>query len=84
MENKILVEVLVPEISSSFSVFLPINKKIGNLIQLMIQGIKDLTDNNYDGNELTALYNRFTGLKYGVNDSLLQTDIRNGSVLILL
>lgn len=84
MKNKILIELLVPEIDASFSVFLPINKKIGNIINLLNQGLNDLTDKNYQGNNYTGLYNRFTGIKYSSNESILDTDIRNGTVLILL
>ncbi len=84
MKNKVLVELLVPELGQSFSVFLPINKKIGNIITLLNRGIGDLSEQNYKGSNKTALYNRVSGIRYRVNDILYQTDIRNGSILILL
>ena len=35
MKNKVLVELVVPTIETSFDVYLPINKRIGNIITLL-------------------------------------------------
>ena len=81
MNNKVLVEIIVPEIDRKFSVFLPINKKIGNIIILINKAIYEL-DNNHIKNT-NSLYNRETGRKYEVNLLLYKTDIRNGTALVL-
>lgn len=84
MKNKILVELIVPSIEASFDIFLPINKRIGNIITLLNKTISDLSEGCYESNANTALYNRDTSQKYEINALLYNTDIRNGTTLILL
>lgn len=82
MNNKVLVELLVPELDIKYNIFLPVNKKINNIINLLIKSIKDLTGKELSNN--VCLYSKETGLKYDENLILLNTDIRNSSVLILI
>lgn len=84
MKNKVLVELIIPEIESSFDVYLPINKRIGSIITLLNKSISELTSGCYVGSNTTALYNRNTSTKYQANMLLYNTDIRNGTTLILL
>lgn len=84
MKNKVLVELIVPSIEASYDIFLPINKRIGNIITLLNKTIADMSDGCYEGNVNTALYNRDTSQKYEINTLLYNTDIRNGTTLILL
>lgn len=84
MKNKILIELIVPDITETYNIYIPINRKIGNLIELLNKSISELTDNNYIGSEKTNLYNRITGEKYHFNSLIRETDIRNGSSLILM
>lgn len=84
MKNKILIEIIVPEIDLKYNMYIPINKKIGNLIVLLNKAIKELSDGVFEGNEKTSLYNRKTGEKYSINTLVRETNIRNGSSLILI
>lgn len=84
MKNKVLVELIIPEIESKFDVYLPINKRIGSIITLLNKSISELTNGCYVGSNTTALYNRNTSTKYQANMLLYNTDIRNGTTLILL
>lgn len=84
MKNKVLVELVVPTIEASFDIYLPINKRIGNIIMLLNKTISELSEGCYKGNEKTVLYNRDTSEKYDINALLYNTDIRNGTTLILL
>lgn len=84
MKNKVLVELIIPEIESRFDVYLPINKRIGSIITLLNKSISELTNGCYVGSNTTALYNRNTSTKYQANMLLYDTDIRNGTTLILL
>lgn len=84
MKNKVLVELVVPTIESSFDVYLPINKRIGNIITLLNKTVAEFSEGCYEGTNNTALYNRETSEKYDVNTLLYNTDIRNGTTLILL
>lgn len=82
MNNKVLVELLVPELDIKYNVFLPINKRINNIINLLIKSINDLTGKTISSN--VCLYSKETGLKYDEDLTLIDTDIRNGSMIILL
>lgn len=84
MKNKVLVELVVPTIESTFDIYLPINKRIGNIITLLNKTVSELSEGCYEGNEHTSLYNRETSQKYEINALVYNTDIRNGTTLILL
>ena len=84
MKNKVLVELIVPEFDMRYDIYIPINKKIGNVIILLNKAISDLTNGIYTGSNTTCIYNRISGLKYNINDLVRNTDIRNGTSLVLM
>ena len=83
LKNKVLVEVVVPDIDQKFNVYLSINKKIGNVIMLLNKAINDL-DENFEPKKNNSLYNRETGERYKPNTLIYNTNIRNGTTLILI
>ena len=84
MKNKILVELKVPEIDETYSVYLPINKKMGNIIILLNKAISEMSGGNLKLSNFNTLYNAQTGKDYEVDVILSATDIRNGTKLVLL
>ncbi len=84
MKNKVLVELVVPDIEKKYDVFIPVSKKIGNVIVLLNKAIADLNNGLYQGSNLTSLYNKNTSQRYAVDELVRNTDIRNGTTLILL
>lgn len=84
MKNKVLIELLVPEIDESFDVYIPINKKIGNIIELLNKALLELTDGRYVGTDNNFLYNVYTKERYCVNHTIRETNIRNGTKLVLI
>lgn len=84
MKNKVLIELIVPDIDEKFNLYIPINKRIGNIIVLLNKAVKELTNGLYDGTNKTTLYNRVTNEKYAVNSLVRETNIRNGTILILM
>ena len=84
MKNKVLVEILIPTIEQKYDVYLPVNKKIGNIINLLCRAIEDFTNGMYVGDTTVSLYSSVSGNKYNVDELLRKTDIRNGSILILM
>ena len=84
MQNKVLVSLSVPEIDQSFDLYLPVNKKIGNIINLLNKSISELTDGEYEVSSCNSLYNVTTKQKYESDILLANTDIRNGTQLVLL
>ena len=84
MKNKVLVKISIPEIDLLIDVFLPINKKIGNIINLLNKSINELTDNEFILSNENSLYNITTKEKYQSDVLLAETNIRNGTFLVLL
>lgn len=84
MKNKVLVELIVPILETKYDVYIPVNKKIGNVAILLAKTVSDLSMGNYTENGHNALYNGTTGQKYDVNLLVRDSDIRNSSKLILM
>ena len=84
MKNKVLVDLIVPEIDEEYSVYLPINKKIGNIIILLNKAISELTNGDFELSFTNSLYNKDTCEQYSFDTLLFNTNIRNGTRLILL
>lgn len=84
MKNKVLVSLSVPEIDKKYDIYLPINKKIGNIVNLLNKAINELTDGEYVLSNCNTLYNVTTKEMYASDVLLANTNIRNGSQLVLL
>ena len=82
--NKILLEVFIPLIEEEYDVFVPVNKTMGTIKKIIAKGIIDLSDNGYMVKEDTNLYSKETGDIYNVNLKLTETDLKNGSQVILI
>ena len=82
--NKILLEVYIPSIEKEYDIFVPVNKKIGTIKKMIETGIIDLTDDVYSISDDTNLYSKDTGNMYDVNIKLIDTDLKNGSRIILI
>ena len=83
-KNKILICLYIPLIERSYDLFIPINKKIGTVKRLIEGGLVELTDNSYIIKENTNLYSKDTGEIYDVNLTVRDTDLKNGSKVILI
>ncbi len=84
MNNKVLVIVYVPLLEESYNIFVPIGKKVGVIKKLLEKTIDELKYSEYDSNSKFLLYNKDTNINYNNNDYIKNTDIRNGTKLVLL
>ena len=84
VKNKVLVKVIVPEIDSSYDIFIPVNEIIWKVKRLILKSIKDLTGGFIDDNVEFMLVNKETGQVYLNNITILNSDIRNATELILI
>ncbi len=82
--NKVLVRLTVPDLDESYDVFIPINRKIGNVIELLNKSLNEMTKGTYVGNKKQNLYNKYTSSRYNNNLLVIETDIRNGTHIILI
>ena len=84
MSNKILIELDIPLIEKNFDLYIPINKKIGTIKRLIEEELVELTDKAYTISDSTNLYSKDTGEIYDVNKNVRDTDLKNGSRIILI
>jgi transcription termination factor Rho len=83
-KNKILIELEIPLIEKKYDLFIPINKKVGTIKSLIENALIELTEDAYKIKESTNLYSKETGDIYDVNQTVRDTDLKNGSRVILL
>lgn len=83
-KNKILVELSIPSIEKTYDLYIPINKKIGTVKGLIEQSLVELTDKAYEIREDTNFFSKETGEIYNVNSTVVDTDLENGSRIILM
>lgn len=83
-KNKILIRLYVPLIEKSYDLYIPINKKVGTIKKLIENGLLELTDNNYIISRDSNFYSKDTGKIYNVNLTVRETDLKNGSQIILI
>ena len=84
IENKVLVSVNVPSLEKKFDVYIPVNRKIYSVIKMLKLSFFELSLGSFDMSKNYVLYNGMTGDVYDMNNLVRDTDIRNGSVVILL
>ena len=85
MKNKVLIQLIVPSLESKYDLFVPVNKRVGNVIDLLCKTLNEITNGLYDENsDEKKLYNAVTGEMYNIQDLVRKTNIRNGSKIVLL
>ena len=84
MKNKVIVKFIVPTLDETYDLFIPVNKKVGKVINLVSDALSDITDGVFSYDEHISLYNRTTGELYNPDVIIKNTNIRNGTELVLL
>lgn len=84
MENKVLVDILVPKLEKEFEVYLPANKTIGEIVVLLAKALSEMTNGSYEYWDVEKLYDRNNCMEYDNRLLLKETDIRNGKELIYM
>ena len=81
MNNKILVEVIVPLLNTSYELYIPINKRISSIIKLIENSLRELTNGYYPNKENSIIIDQNV---YDINITVKESKIMNGSKLILI
>ncbi len=84
MEYKVLVSINVPSLETKYDVFIPVNRKVYNVINMFKTSLFELSLGSFDVKKDYIMYNALTGSVYDMNVLIRDTDIRNGSSIILL
>jgi len=80
LDNKILINLYILSLSTNYEVFIPVNEKVGNITKLLNTTMFDSI--NFDKNNIFV--NIETGTLYKNNDLIRNTDIKNGTKIILI
>ena len=82
--NRILIKLYVPLLEKKYDIWIPINKSIYYCLNSFLNGIDAINKIQYVyGENYPRLYNKETADVYNVNSMVVDTDIRNGTELIL-
>ena len=79
-ENKILVNIYILSLSRNYEMFIPVNEKVGHLANLLNSVMMD----SIDPDRLILIVNIDSGRCYKNNDLIRDTDIVNGTKLVLI
>ena len=82
--NKVFIIVEVPLIEERYEVYIPIGKKIHKVTSLLAKSVSELSGGHYPMKEDATLYSKATGKAYNINMTVKDTDIRNGTEVILI
>lgn len=82
--NRVLIRVYIPLLEKKYDVWVPINKKVYEIIINLIKGINSINKIEYDMKEIPNLYDKESSEVYDINIRIIDTNIRNGSEVILL
>lgn len=84
MNHKALVEITVPAAGTKFDVYIPLESKMSEVVQLVSAALSDLSAGKYKATEDDVLCDADTGIIYNVNMEVAELGIRTGSRLMLI
>ncbi len=84
MNNKVLIKLYVPEYGRNFDVYIPVNYLVWKVSKMLAKCIGDLCNYSIDLNREFILINKDTDEIYNNNAIIRDTNIRNGSEIIII
>ncbi len=83
--NKYLITVIVPVIELEYDLYIPNNKKIGTIKTLILQSLSELSNGSFNKKiEEVRMIDKVTGREYENDMYVKDSDIRNGSKLVII
>lgn len=84
MNNKVLVNVIVPYLERDFEMYIPINRRIHSIIKLIEKALNEITNGYYPFKENSVIIDKETGIVFDINITVKESRIMNGSKIILI
>ena len=84
MNDEVLVKLYVPTLDEQYDIWIPVNKKISTIITLLVKSINEFSKGYYIPNKMPYLYDKETAKVYNINSKVIETNIRDGSELIMI
>lgn len=82
--NRVLIKLYVPILEEKYDVWIPINKKIYKVIELMVKILNEITKDCYKPKKMPLLYDKSTAKPYDLNSNAKENKIKNGTEIILI
>lgn len=82
--NEVLVKLYVPMIDEQYDIWMPLNKKIHTIITLLVKSVNEFTKGYYLPSKMPYLYDKTTAKVFDINLKVIETEIRNGTELIMI
>ena len=85
MNNKILIEFIVPLLEENFEIYIPVNKRISTVIKLIEKSLNEITNGYYPTQkENSVIIDEESGSVFDVNLTVKESKMINGSKIILI
>ncbi len=84
MNNKVLIKLFVPELDITYDVFIPVNEVVWKIKKMLVKSIADLSGIELDINDNYVIFNKIDEYVYNNNEIIIDTNIRNGSEIVLI
>ena len=84
MNNKILIKVDAFALNESYDIFIPVNEVMWKVRAMIVKCICDIEHLKFDPSQEFLLINKKDGTIYDSNISIIDTDIRNSTELLLI
>lgn len=84
MNNKVLIKLIVPEIDEEFDIFIPVNEIIWKIKKMLVKCVNDIEGVSFDLNKDYILMKKDYNRIYNNNETVIDTDIRNASEILLV
>lgn len=84
MDYKVLIKLYAPEIEQSYDVYIPVNKSVGQVLKLLNKIVNSESLDAYPIKTSLRLINKHTFRVYNQTEIIRQTDIKNGTELVII
>ena len=81
--NKVFIELIVPTMEQKYDVYIPVNKKVLDIIYLLDRAINEMTEGYFPISNHLSLIDAETGRAFDVTQTIKECKIYNGTRLIL-
>lgn len=81
--NRVLVKLYVPQLEKQYDVWIPVNKTVLGVLLSLIKGIDSLNKVFLEEKYIPNIYNKENSEIYNFSSKIIDTNIRNGTELII-
>lgn len=82
MTNKVLIKLYIPCYDISYDLFIPVNEVVWKVVDLISKSCNELSGILMNNCQF-VLVNKISNQIYSLNSTIYETDIRNGTELVL-